>query len=63
MKSFLLCMNGKRVQRDGEDRMLWTETKSGKFSVKSLYKSLVFRFFPNENHLEVSSVVESELLY
>ena len=40
MKSFLLCMNGKRVQRDGEDRMLWIETKSGKFSVKSLNKSL-----------------------
>ena len=40
MESFLLCLNGKIVQRDKEDRVLWTETKSDKFLVKSLYKAL-----------------------
>ncbi|KAL6339477.1 hypothetical protein AAG906_033016 [Vitis piasezkii] len=37
---FLLSLNGKSVQRDEEDRVLWTETKCGKFSVKFLYKAL-----------------------
>ena len=41
MHSFLLGLNEKSVQRDVEDRMLWIETKCGKFSVKSLYKALV----------------------
>ncbi|RVW20831.1 putative ribonuclease H protein [Vitis vinifera] len=36
---FLLSLNRKSVQRD-EDRVLWKETKCGKFSVKSLYKAL-----------------------
>ena len=40
VESFLLCLNGKIVQRDKEDRVLWTETKSDKFLVKSLYKAL-----------------------
>ena len=35
-----LGLNGKRVQQDVEDRVLWRETKCGKFSVKSLYKAL-----------------------
>ena len=34
--SFLLGLNGKSVQWDVEDRVLWIETKCGKFSVKSL---------------------------
>ena len=38
--NFLLGLNGKGVQRDVEDRVLWIETKCGKFSVKSLYKAL-----------------------
>ena len=38
---FFLGLNGKRVQQVVEDRVLWRETKCGKFSVKSLYKSLV----------------------
>ncbi|RVW79796.1 hypothetical protein CK203_047617 [Vitis vinifera] len=37
--SFLLGLNGKSVRRDVEDRVLWIETKCGKFSVKSLYQS------------------------
>lgn len=40
MERFLLCLNGKRVQRDGDDRVLWNGRKSGKFSVRSLYKFL-----------------------
>ncbi|RVW52909.1 hypothetical protein CK203_110630 [Vitis vinifera] len=31
----------KRVQQAVDDRVIWRETKCGKFSVKSLYKSLV----------------------
>ena len=38
---FFLGLNGKRVQQEVEDRVLWRETKCGKFSVKSLYKALV----------------------
>ena len=38
--SFLLGLNEKSVQWDLEDRVLWIETKCGKFSVKSLYKDL-----------------------
>ncbi|RVW84965.1 hypothetical protein CK203_039502 [Vitis vinifera] len=37
--SFLLGLNGKSVQWDVEDRVLWIETKCGKFSVKSLSTS------------------------
>ena len=50
MHSFLLGLNEKSVQRDVEDRMLWIETKCGKFSIKSLYKALVSSppvFFPS----------------
>ena len=38
---FFLGLNGKRVQQEVEDRVLWRETKCGKFSIKSLYKALV----------------------
>ena len=38
---FFLGLNGKRVQQAVEDRVVWRETKCGKFSLKSLYKSLV----------------------
>ena len=34
----LLCLNGKRVIVDEEDRVRWTESKDGKFLVKSLSK-------------------------
>ena len=37
---FLLGLNGKSVQWDVEDRVLWIKTKCGKFSIKSLYKTL-----------------------
>ncbi|RVW97629.1 hypothetical protein CK203_027994 [Vitis vinifera] len=40
VESLLLCLHGKRLHRDEEDKVLWTETKSGKFSLKSLYKAL-----------------------
>ena len=40
--SFLLGLNGKSVQQDVEDRVLWIETKCGKFLVKSLYKAPEF---------------------
>ena len=40
VESSLLCWHRKRVQRDEEDEVLWMETKSGKFSVESLYKAL-----------------------
>ena len=33
-------LHGKRVLGDVEDMVFWTETKSGKFSVKSLYLAL-----------------------
>ena len=39
-ESFLEQLPGKRVRRDVEDMVLWTETKSGKFPVKSLYYAL-----------------------
>ena len=38
---FFLGLNGKRVQQAVEDRVIWREIKCGKFSLKSLYKSLV----------------------
>lgn len=40
VEQFLLCLHEKRVVRDEDDRMLWTKTKSGKFTVKSLYSAL-----------------------
>ena len=40
MHRFFLGLNRKRVQQDVEDRVLWRETKCGKFSIKSLFKAL-----------------------
>ena len=37
---FLSSLNGKSVQQDEEDRVLWKETKCGRFSIKSQYKAL-----------------------
>lgn len=38
---FLLKLQDKRVYRDEDDRMVvWTDSKSRKFSVKSLYFAL-----------------------
>ncbi|RVX06518.1 hypothetical protein CK203_023540 [Vitis vinifera] len=39
-KSFLGWLHGKKVCGDVEDKVFWTETKSRKFSVKSLYNAL-----------------------
>ena len=40
MDSLLSWLCGKRVNMDDEDRVLWMPMKSGKFSIKSLYKAL-----------------------
>ena len=37
---FLEHLHGKRVLGDVEDMVVWTETKSGKFSAKFLYLAL-----------------------
>ena len=37
---FLGCLHGKRVIGDEDDKVVWTETKSGIFSAKSLYLAL-----------------------
>ena len=39
-KIFLGRLHGKKVCGDVEDMVFWTETKSRKFSVKSLYNAL-----------------------
>ena len=36
-KRFLACLHGKKVCRNAKDTMLWTMTKSGKFTVNSLH--------------------------
>lgn len=40
VESFFVRLHGKRVSHDMEDTVLWTEIKSGKFLVKSLYNVL-----------------------
>ena len=40
MERFLLRLQGWRVYSDVEDRVVWTKSKDGRFSVKSLYKAL-----------------------
>ncbi|RVW96262.1 Dolichyl-diphosphooligosaccharide--protein glycosyltransferase subunit STT3A [Vitis vinifera] len=40
VERFLLCLHGKRVCRDEEDMVQWIETRSWKFTVKSLYNIL-----------------------
>ncbi|RVX12604.1 Transposon TX1 uncharacterized 149 kDa protein [Vitis vinifera] len=39
--SFFVALNRKQIQQGVDDRVIWRETNCGKFSVKSLYKSLV----------------------
>ncbi|RVW93340.1 putative ribonuclease H protein [Vitis vinifera] len=41
VERLLSSIQGKRLDADGEDRMLWKETKNEIFTVKSLCKSLV----------------------
>ena len=43
VERFLVTLQGKRVIVDLEDKVLWKETKDGKFSVKSLYGALELR--------------------
>ena len=40
MEHFLLRLQGRRVFNDVEDQVVWTKSKDGRFSVKSLYKAL-----------------------
>ena len=40
MEHFLLRLQGRRVYSDVEDQVVWTKSKNGRFSVKSLYKAL-----------------------
>ena len=40
MEHFLLRLQGRRVYSDVEDQIVWTKSKDGRFSVKSLYKAL-----------------------
>ena len=40
MEQFLLRLQEKRVYRDEEDNVLWIESKSRKFLVKTLYLAL-----------------------
>ena len=40
MERFLSTIQGKRLNADVEDRMVWKETKNEIFTVKPLYNSL-----------------------
>ena len=40
VERFLFAIQGKRMVTNVEDRVLWKETKDGKFSIKSLYSAL-----------------------
>ncbi|RVW65556.1 Argininosuccinate lyase, chloroplastic [Vitis vinifera] len=42
VERFLSSIQGKRLNADVEDRMVWKETKNEIFTVKSLYNSLVY---------------------
>ena len=37
MEWFLLRLQEKRMYKDEEDRVLWTKSKSGKFSIKTSF--------------------------
>ena len=43
VERLLLTIQGRRLNPNLEDRVLWKETKDGIFSVKSLYSALVSR--------------------
>ncbi|RVW35196.1 hypothetical protein CK203_099986 [Vitis vinifera] len=40
VERFLPCLDEMRVHKDDEDKVLWTETKNGKYTLKSLYMVL-----------------------
>ena len=44
MERFLLKIQGKGLISRLEDRVLWKETKDGKFSIKSLYSAFELRY-------------------
>ena len=43
MERLLLTIQGRKLNPNLEDKVLWKETKDGIFSVKSLYSALVSR--------------------
>ena len=47
VESFMLKIQTFRVQREDKDKVVWTTSKSGDFSVKSLYSILE----PRDSHL------------
>ena len=44
VETFFLKIQGKRLISNLEDRVLWNETKDGKFCFKSLYSVLELRY-------------------
>ena len=51
VRRLLCCLEGKMVRVDEEDKVRWVESKSGVFSVKSLYRALQpvsSAFFPSK---------------
>ena len=43
MERFFSCLNGWRMDREEEDRILWTDIKNEKIIFKSLYYALELR--------------------
>ena len=43
MDQLLMTIQGKRVSAEVEDRVIWKKTKSGFFSIKSLYNVVELR--------------------
>lgn len=65
MECFLLILQGRRVFRDVDDKVSWTKSKDGKFSVKTLYKDYgakKIRHLFNKCNLELIGVAKGELL-
>ncbi|RVW77231.1 TATA-binding protein-associated factor BTAF1 [Vitis vinifera] len=52
--ALLLCLQGKSVSREVEDKAMWMVRKEGKFSVKSFYGGMAqgFKFVPDKVYLE-----------
>ena len=40
VERFLMKLQGNRVYRDDDDKVVWTGSRSGSFSIKSLYHAL-----------------------
>ena len=63
VERLLLRLQGRRVHSDVEDQVIWTKAKDGRFSVKSLYKTLdpeKIRRFSCKSYLEFFGASEGE---